>query len=129
MLIFAAACCFVLGAFFLCLPLRIVLRGQLLIGEIVGYTQPEPGLFGDVYHYTVRFACDDRTQTLPSVQSICGGRQTVPNQNLGRVVSIYYNEAVPDCVWIQGFYETLFPAGIAMSAGACLLLLQILLLC
>ena len=126
MLIFAAVCCFAAGAAFLCVPLRIIFRGQMLIGEIVGYTPPEPGLCGDVYHYQVRFACNDRTLTLPSVQTISGGRQTVPNQHLGRVVTVYYNESVPDCVWIQGFYEALFPAGIALSAGICLLLLKLL---
>lgn len=126
MLIFAAVCCFAAGAAMLLLPLRIILRGRMLVGEIIGYTPPKPGFCGEIYHYQVRFSCDERTFTLPSVQSISGGRQTVPNQHLGRVVTIYYNESIPDCVWIQGFCEYLFPTGIAWSAGVCLLLLHLL---
>ena len=90
----------------------------------VGHRKDDNNFFADrgMRYYSVDIKKPEAFDILPKA----GGRQTVPNQHLGRVVTVYYNESVPDCVWIQGFYEALFPAGIALSAGICLLLLKLL---
>lgn len=94
---------FIIISFFI-LYKRLYLKifGKKAVGKIIGYTGCTRGTHGIVaYNYKIKFCYDGRDYVAKSLESVSAPIGNVPNKNLNKEVSVYFNINNPELVTIK----------------------------